>query len=73
MYKRRTKVGLVAFGGPRGRWSVPGPLKSEQPGCFLRALGRHLVDLGRRFGAHWDFEGIPKVDLFEKINIRWDG
>ena len=43
----------MTFGWPLGRWSVPGPLKSEPHGCFLGALGRHLVDFGRHFGAHW--------------------
>lgn len=35
----------VAFGGPRGRQSLAGPMNRQRPGYFWGAFGRHLVDV----------------------------
>ena len=43
--KNHLKGSLVAIGGPLGRSSFLGPLISEPPGCFLRALAAPLGEL----------------------------
>ena len=55
-----SEEGLVAFGGPLGCWSLPGPFKSE---CIMlfESLLAPLGGFGMPFWRSLDFEGVSEV------------